>query len=54
MEEYSHLLQGDAKKEYKQAKHQGLSFASNSVLSSKDLEMMVREMERLKRSEKEA
>lgn len=47
MEEYSHLLQGDAKRDYKEGK-------LSAILQSRDLELMLREMERLKRSEKEA
>ena len=47
MEEYSHLLSGEAKRDHKLGKQSG-------VLQSKDLELMLREMERLKRSEKEA
>lgn len=52
-EEYSHLLQGDAKKDYKEAVASGQP-DKNRLYQNKDLELIFKEMERLKATEKEA
>jgi erythromycin esterase-like protein len=51
--EYSHLLKGDAKKEYKEAVASGQP-DKNRIYQNKDLENIFKEMERLKATEKEA
>jgi hypothetical protein len=53
MEEYAHLLQGEAKKDYKEAKASGL-LQSSRLYNNKDLEGLLKELERLKKSEAEA
>jgi hypothetical protein len=53
IDEYAHLLQGEAKKEYKEAQLSGVQ-SKTGLFNSKDLENIFREMERLKASEKEA
>lgn len=54
LDEYSHLLAGDAKKEYKEAQLAGVPGDKSRIFNNKDLEGIFREMERLKSSEKEA
>lgn len=54
VDEYSHLLQGEAKKEYKEAQLSGIPQDKSRIFNSKELENIFREMERLKASEKEA
>jgi len=48
------LLAGDAKKEYKEVQLSGITSEKSRLFNNKDMEMIFREMERLKLSEKEA
>jgi hypothetical protein len=54
VDEYSHLLAGEAKKEYKEAQLSGVTSEKSRLFNNKDMEMIFREMERLKMSEKDA
>jgi hypothetical protein len=55
IDEYAHLLKGQAKQDYKESKQVGgFDFSNSAVLQSKDLELVFREMNRLKASEAEA
>lgn len=47
-------MAGDAKKEYKEAQLSGVTNEKSRLFNNKDMEMIFREMERLKLSEKEA
>jgi len=47
-------LAGDAKKEYKEVQLSGITSEKSRLFNNKDMEMIFREMERLKLSEKEA
>ena len=53
-DDYSHLLQGEAKKEYKEAQLSGTPQDKARIYNNKELELILREMDRLKFSEKEA
>ncbi len=48
------MLAGDAKKEYKEVQLSGITSEKSRLFNNKDMEMIFREMERLKLSEKEA
>ena len=52
IDEYSGFIKGKTKQDIKDAKVVGFDNFSNSVINSKDLEDLLREMERLKDSEK--
>lgn len=56
MEDYSQYLKGNARQDYKDARNNGQmdTFINSAVLQSKDLELVFREMDRLKTSELEA
>ena len=47
-------MAGDAKKEYKEVQLSGITSEKSRLFNNKDMEMIFREMERLKLSEKEA